>query len=620
MNGRGSSRDNGGEDKSKRKKLLAYVSGGGGGGRGGSGGSGGNDPPPVEDRKPPKDRSRLSKSKGEREVERATQQEIQDLIIEEIGKVRKHLPDGVFDDAQLHVLSHLQKDYEGTKTLVYSIFRNFLEQIRKNTNQEQAISLNRHETDTLVDVGDNGSSRTYLRNVDDITSKELESMNREMEQLRGDNAQLSADWHDALDRIAKMESKHSQAVKEAVDYERKMEQNKRVGLKTQIEAAVRKDFNNQIQQLQGLVNLERQNVVTEKSGRAADHREYKSSQEKLLQIHEREMNDLENKHVKSWERRQLEYQKKLAEEKRPLEEQILQLEAERTTVLAEANYQFELEREQWDQTRSKMINKHLKEKDELQERLEAELHSETAKSIKEKKELNDTMDDLVTKHDEKIERLTARHSTERKQLENQIEEKKQALDNERAQLLSEVAETEANLKREAEEAEAQMKKKYDKMFAEVGERHEKEKEQLRKDRDAYSAALLDRDKVRDKIEFLSDVQVTSKFHKLVKEVEELARLEWKRDPDIEALVKSLSVQPTTLMRQILQDTIWVVLHEFIFCSPFRIFGEEGKRLQAEWVEQCGEGASVHLSVNQHSRSCALVPSVFAIGITLSPDN
>jgi len=264
------------------------------------------------------------------------------------------------------------------------------------------------------------------------------------------------------------------------------------------------------------------------------------------------------------------------------------MEDDRVTVLEDAERNFGLERVKLDQAKVKMAQKHRKDMDELEQRLLQALSDEKDKSTEEKKRLNDIMDDLTAKHKDKINRFITEAETERQQLEARIQEQRAALEQERSQLLDDFATKEARLKKDAEDAEARMNKQYEKKFAEVGERHENEKEQLRKDRDAYSAALLDRDKVRDKVEFLSDVQITSKFHKLVKEVEDLARVEWRSEPNLDNLLKSLSVQPKTLMRQLLQDSIWVVLHEYIFCSPFRIFGEEGKRLQVEWVEQCGE--------------------------------
>jgi hypothetical protein len=41
--------------------------------------------------------------------------------------------------------------------------------------------------------------------------------------------------------------------------------------------------------------------------------------------------------------------------------------------------------------------------------------------------------------------------------------------------------------------------------------------------------------------------------------------------------------------QRLQDTVWVVLEENIFCSPFRVFGEESRSLESKWNDEYGKG-------------------------------
>jgi hypothetical protein len=563
------------EDNSKWKGRLTFLAGGTGGGG------------PSHEEQKSKDK-KLSKSK------RDAQEEFQKIVLAEIRKMRVVLP-GVFDDAQLNLFSHLQKDHEGTRTLLHNIFQRFLDEIKKPLSQEQSLSRVRHDTETLVDSTDS-DPRSYLSNVDDITFEEHQNLLKNNEELRKENAQFSAERNDALKRVAELDNKLGLAVKEAVEHEKIVAQNQRIRLKDQIEAEAQRKVENDIEKLQNLLTLERRNVLKEKSDKAKDRREYTASQEKLEQQHKRTVDDLKNEHAKELQWTQQDFQKSLKEGRQDLEEQLKSMEEDRVTAIEDIEQNFALERSKWDQNKSRLIQKHHDEMDELSERLSQELHHEKAILLEKLEQANDTNEKLTAKHREKINRLRDDALAERQQLESQVQEQKDALEKERAELLDQVAKTEARLKQEAEDAEAVLKKKYEKMFAEVGERHEQEKEQIRKDRDAYSAALLERDKVRDKIEFLSDVQVTTKFHKLVKEVEELARIEWRSESNLESLLKTLSVQPKTLMRQILQDSIWVVLHEYIFCSPFRIFGEEGKRLQAEWAEKCGEGALVYLVI------------------------
>lgn len=78
-----------------------------------------------------------------------------------------------------------------------------------------------------------------------------------------------------------------------------------------------------------------------------------------------------------------------------------------------------------------------------------------------------------------------------------------------------------------------------------------------------------------------DVEIKDKFLGLAQEVDMLARLEWKTDQTgyplevLHSLFSTLKI----LKRQLLQDNIWILLNQHIFCSPFRVLGEEGGILQ-----------------------------------------
>ena len=39
----------------------------------------------------------------------------------------------------------------------------------------------------------------------------------------------------------------------------------------------------------------------------------------------------------------------------------------------------------------------------------------------------------------------------------------------------------------------------------------------------------------------------------------------------------------------MQNTLWVILYEMIFCTPFRVFGEEGVKLDMQWLDKYGQG-------------------------------
>jgi hypothetical protein len=133
----------------------------------------------------------------------------------------------------------------------------------------------------------------------------------------------------------------------------------------------------------------------------------------------------------------------------------------------------------------------------------------------------------------------------------------------------------------------------EKLQANQAQAHVLLKEQLQ----SYSGALLTRD-IRDftmlqmeDLKPLSDGEIKSRFEVLKQEVDSLSRLEWKPNPKFwtNQVIKRLGSNQRVLRKQILQDNIWSLLHAFIFCSPFRLFGQEGESLELLWNQECGEG-------------------------------
>jgi hypothetical protein len=117
--------------------------------------------------------------------------------------------------------------------------------------------------------------------------------------------------------------------------------------------------------------------------------------------------------------------------------------------------------------------------------------------------------------------------------------------------------------------------------------HAEEMKQLRKDIDAHSAALL----ARDDFKPMPDDEIKVRFLDLVQDVDALARLGRRVDQKAwtSRVLHRLSPNQRLLKKQILQDIIWVILHNYIFCSPFRILGEEGQSLETQWNAECGKG-------------------------------
>jgi hypothetical protein len=220
----------------------------------------------------------------------------------------------------------------------------------------------------------------------------------------------------------------------------------------------------------------------------------------------------------------------------------------------------ESEKAQWHATKSKMQRDYKSEKDLMQ------------------KEQDFAIAQMIQEHESKQAQLIAQISQMEKEHASEQEKMRKDFETRKLQLERQTAEEEARLK-----AEFKVKK------AQLEMAHAEEKERLRKDVDAYSAALL----ARDDFKPTPDNEIKTRFLDLVQDVDALARLEWKVDQKewTSQVLRRISPNQRLLKKQILQDSIWGILHECIFCSPFRIFGEEGQSLETQWNEECGKGLS-----------------------------
>lgn len=112
---------------------------------------------------------------------------------------------------------------------------------------------------------------------------------------------------------------------------------------------------------------------------------------------------------------------------------------------------------------------------------------------------------------------------------------------------------------------------------------------LAKDNDTYLPASLG---IANFLQFEDD-QIKAKLEVLVRSVDDLARLEWKMNQEVwtEQVTNGLDFHGNLrlLKKNILQDSIWTILNQHIFGSPFRIFGDEGQLLDIEWRDKHRQG-------------------------------
>jgi hypothetical protein len=99
---------------------------------------------------------------------------------------------------------------------------------------------------------------------------------------------------------------------------------------------------------------------------------------------------------------------------------------------------------------------------------------------------------------------------------------------------------------------------------------------------------------RDHFKAMSDRELANRFKEITNEVDDFSRYPWEEDQEsswpfsLHAILSSEKNERVT-KQEVMQNTLWVILYKKIFCTPFRVLGEEGKALDLEWVEKHGQG-------------------------------
>lgn len=130
-------------------------------------------------------------------------------------------------------------------------------------------------------------------------------------------------------------------------------------------------------------------------------------------------------------------------------------------------------------------------------------------------------------------------------------------------------------------------------IAEMEEKfNRREVEMRREDRgeiEALRGALV----AREHSKGLSDPEIWTRFKDVAAEVDRLSRIVWdKRRESGWPLSESnlrRSGNQRKLKQHIVQSSIWIILYEQIFYSPFQIFAQEGQAIHHEWTGYFGEG-------------------------------
>jgi hypothetical protein len=120
-------------------------------------------------------------------------------------------------------------------------------------------------------------------------------------------------------------------------------------------------------------------------------------------------------------------------------------------------------------------------------------------------------------------------------------------------------------------------------------KHEEEHRSLRERVESLKEALVK----GDRFKAMTDRELARRFQDLTSDVDTFARFRWD-DGRVQTWpfpnkVFLNSENQRRDKQYLFQNTIWVILYERIFCTPFRVLGNEGTSLEQQWMANFGQG-------------------------------
>jgi len=181
------------------------------------------------------------------------------------------------------------------------------------------------------------------------------------------------------------------------------------------------------------------------------------------------------------------------------------------------------------------------------------------------------MKELKMNHEQKIKEIEEYNKRQLAQSHEQAEENQLKAEDDKRHLQQEIHDLKAQMAREVKSAAETAKRSYSKQV-----------QQMQSEIQMLNGHLVSRERVKK----ATDADLQKGFSGVATTIDRLSRTEWSRnDPDWpDDLLKAFSSNLRKIRQQILQDRLWAILYRCIFCSPFRIFGNEGLDLEKQWVE------------------------------------
>jgi hypothetical protein len=93
---------------------------------------------------------------------------------------------------------------------------------------------------------------------------------------------------------------------------------------------------------------------------------------------------------------------------------------------------------------------------------------------------------------------------------------------------------------------------------------------------------------REHFKVMTDSEVARQFKGLANSIDDSSRLEWEYSkeqswPISDDRIRKLGRNTRKLKQQIVQNTLWLLLYDHIFRSPFKVFGRDGEDYDADWI-------------------------------------
>jgi hypothetical protein len=204
--------------------------------------------------------------------------------------------------------------------------------------------------------------------------------------------------------------------------------------------------------------------------------------------------------------------------------------------------------------------------------------------------LNEKITAMERQRHADLQQVEAIYQKDMKDMEIRYQDALRIKEQDTAREISTVTSEIERVKREAEEEKVQQIRKLKNEMKNMKINHVMELSRLRQDNEDLKGALVAR--VHNK--GLSDHEVSSSFQKLALAVDRISReVQWDKSreatwPYPESVLRS-SENIRRLKQHIIQNSIWTILYDQIFFTPFRVFAEEGKSLEDLWTKTFGQG-------------------------------